>query len=301
MEGYRIYKQEAFPDTYRRVTAELIRDAMIMCRKSDMEPDLTVHEIRKITKRVRSVFRLFRQATGDATYQRGIDKFRTISGLLAELRVSRVHADTLREMSIEKKYPLDSTVTARLLRRFHRQHKRLLATAFERKQLFRQVGSLLSAELDHAESQPLSECEFGMLADNIRRSYKNGRSDLDIMLNQYTPENLHNLRKTVKGLWNQLILIRPVWPSGIGTMIHNLDALAEKLGKEHDLDELDLILSRKRKNQNLLIPAELGDYINFKRLQLLRSIMPMAMRVFSEKPGSLSGRLNTYYHVWKGM
>jgi len=301
MEGYRIYRLEAFADTYRRVTGELIRSSLSMCLRSDEEPDLAAHEIRKGTKRIRAVFRLFRQATGEATCLRSVEHFRTLSGLLAEIRLSKVHTDTLYAISLDKRLNVDPGDMKRLIRKLRQRHKRILSAAIQKKQLFHHVGSLLTAELDHAETHPVSDCEFGMLAENIRKTYRNGKADLDIMLNQYSPENLHSLRKKVKCLWNQMILIRPIWPSAMGMMIHNLDLLAERLGNEHDLDELDLYLSRDLQNRKIPVPFQLTDYISLKRKHLLKNIIPMAKRLFSEKPGALFGRLNTYYLVWKGM
>ena len=301
MEGYRIYRLEAFADTYRRVTGELIRNSLNMCRRSVDEPDMATHEIRKSTKRIRAVFRLFRQATGDATCQRSVEQFRTISGLLAEIRLSKVNTDTLLAISLDKRLIIDPQVIKKLIRKLRQHHERLLSEAIEKKKLFQQVGSLLSAELDHAETHPVSLCEFGMLVDSIRKTYRNGKSDLDIMLNQPSPENLHNLRKTVKCLWNQMVLIRPVWPSGMRMMIYNLDLLAERLGSEHDLDELDLCLNRNLQSRKVPLPLQLNAFITQKRAHLLKSIIPMALRLFSEKPGALSGRLNIYYRVWKGI
>ena len=301
MEGYRIYRLEAFADNYRRVTDELIRNSLSMCLRSVDEPDIATHEIRKSTKRIRAVFRLFRQATGEATCQRSVEHFRAISGLLAEIRLSKVYADTLLSISLDKRLIIDPQVIKKLIQKLRQHHKRLLSGAIEKKKLFQQVGSLLSVELEHAETHPVSFCEFGMLAESIRKTYRNGKSDLDIMLNQYSPENLHNLRKTVKCLWNQLVLIRPVWPSGMGMMIYNLDLLAERLGNEHDLDELDLYLNRSLQSRKVPVPLRLNDYITQKRRHLLKSIIPLATRLFSEKPGALSARLNTYYRVWKGI
>ena len=301
MEGYRIYRQEAFADTYRRVIGELIRNALNICQGSVEEPDMAAHEIRKGTKRIRAVFRLFRQATGESTCQRSVEHFSTISGLLAEIRLSKVHVDTLYAMSKDKRLTLDPLLIERLIRKFRQRHKRLLLVTLERKQVFQQVSNLLTSELNHLETIPVSSCEFGLLANNIRKTYRKGRADLGIMLNQYSPENLHNLRKSVKCLWNQMILIRPVWPSAMGMMINNLDLLAERLGNEHDLDELDLFLSRDLQNKKVPVPFHLTEYIIQKRKHLLKNIIPIAIRLFSERPGAFAGRLNTYYRVWKGI
>ncbi len=146
---------------------------------------------------------------------------------------------------------------------------------------------------------PLSEIDFIMLANGIKNSYVDGRNKLDLALNQNTTENLHELRKTVKCLWNQLILIRPVWSSMIGLNIHNLDVLAEKLGKDHDLSELIHYLAIQGKSTGSIFPGELTDHIEIKRINLQKSIKPLAVRLFSEKPGAFRNRLIGYYKIFK--
>jgi len=301
MEGFRIYRKEALADTYRRVTGELVTNCMALCLKADEEPDMGAHEIRKITKRVRATLRLFRKISGEASYQHGMECFRTISMMLAELRLSRVYMDTFETFVHDKKLPVDRADIRKLTRRFRRRHLRVVAESTKNRHLFKEISNLLLRESDRMENIPVIDCGFDMLAESMRKTYKKGQAEFGIILTTNSPGDLHNLRKTVKCLWNQLILVRPVWPPVTGVMIRNLDMLAEKLGGEHDLDELVLCLNRDAEMKKLAVPQQLGDYINRRRKQLEKNIIPLATRLFTEKPGSLAARLDSYYRVWKGM
>jgi CHAD domain-containing protein len=299
MERYRIQKNEDLSETYRRVIREQILLSVGFCQRSDEEPDTAAHEIRKCTKRIRAVYRLFRKATGKSTCHRGQDHFRTISGLLADFRLSRVHADTLSRISIDKGLTADAMTMGNLVSDFQKNHRQFTTEVLKNQQLFPQISHLLSAELERLENDPVSACEFGMLADSIKKTYRTGSENLKILVNQYSAENLHNLRKTVKCLWYQMTMIRPIWPSAISMTVHCLDVLSERLGSDHDMHELVLHLNREAEVKKNPVPLHLTDYINLKRKKLYNGILPLALRLFSEKPGAFTGRLNAYYGIWK--
>lgn len=300
MEAFRIFRHEDLTETYRRVVREQIMLSMDYCRKSDEEPDVATHEIRKSTKRIRAIYRLFREVTGEDAYRQGRERFRTISGLLARHRVSKVHFDTLTRLSEDKRLNVDPKAIIKLVQRVQKSHFRLTNETVSKHKVFGQVSSLLSEEMDRVKNSELSSCNLRMLAENIGKSYNISRKDLKAIQEQYSAENLHTLRKSVKCLWNQVILIRPVWPPYIGFTIRSLDQLAEKLGFDHDLDDLNLYLSEKKEIKDLSIPLPLLDYIILKRHRMQKSIMPLAIRIFSEKPGNFTGRLATSCRIFMG-
>jgi CHAD domain-containing protein len=278
---------------------EQIMMAMDLCRRSMEQPDIATHEIRKNTKRIRAVYSLFKEATCEESYHLGRDHIRTISRLLAPHRLSKVYCDCLSEILLDKRRPVDPMVIGKLMHQLQTDHQLLTNEIVERGHLFSEVIILLTKERDRVEKVPLSEFDFNILANGIKNSYVDGRNKLDSALNQNSTENLHELRKTVKNLWNQLILIRPVWSSMIGLNIHYLDVLAEKLGKDHDFSELIHYLAIQGKSTGRTIPWELKDHIHVKRINLQKSIVPLAVRLFSEKPGAFRNRLVSYYKVYK--
>jgi CHAD domain-containing protein len=273
--------------------------AVDLCRRSEEQPDIVTHEIRKNTKRIRAVYRLFKKATGKESYQQGLDHIRSISLLLSPHRLSKVYCDCLSGIFLDKRHLVDPMVITKLMIQLETDHQLLTKEIIERDHLFKKVIILLTSERDRVEKVPLSDFDFNMLADGIKKSYVEGRNKLDLALNHNSAENFHELRKTVKNLWNQLMLIRPVWSSMIGLNIRCLDILAEKLGRDHDLFELNHYLAMQGKNTGNTIPGELADYIDIERRNLQKSIVPLAVRLFSEKPGAFRNRLVNYYKIYK--
>jgi CHAD domain-containing protein len=185
-----------------------------------------------------------------------------------------------------------------LLKALQDGHLKLTAAIVEEDHRFQRVNTLLSDELDRLEDLPVSACNFDKLERIFKESYLSGRKNLEVFQSHYSAENLHAFRKTVKCLWNQLSLMRPVWPSNVGMTVHYLDMLAERLGYDHDLYDLYQYLRHERGINDLLIPLHLLEYIDGKRKNLLKRITPLALRLFSEKPRSFSGRLATYYKIF---
>ena len=108
-------------------------------------------------------------------------------------------------------------------------------------------------------------------------------------------ETLHELRKKVKTIWNQLLFMQPVFPAFMNASIHQFDMLADKLGMDHDLAELERHLSingtvEKKDQYNILL-----NYIHKKRLLLQKSIFPLSIKLFAEKPAAFARRIERYY------
>ena len=101
----------------------------------------------------------------------------------------------------------------------------------------------------------------------------------------------------VKSLWYQFLLIRPIWPSYIGLEAHHLDILAQRLGLEHDLAELDQFLSREGIGKDEIQLGLLLDFIAKKRLQVQKSLIPLAKRLYTEKPVRMSERMEEFYRI----
>lgn len=299
MKGFHISRQESLTNTYRRVILEQIMMALDLCKRSKEQPDIATHEIRKNTKRARAVYRLYNESTGKDFYQQGQDHFRTISRMLAPHRLSKVYCDCLSELLLDKRHAIDPEVIGKLLHQLETDHQALTNEIVEKGRLYDEIIILLTEERDRVEKVPLSELDFAMLANRIKNSYLDSRNKLDAALHQNTAANLHDLRKAVKILWNQLILVRPVWSSMIGLNIHYLDVLAEKLGKDHDLFELIHYLANEGKMTTSTILRELTGQIEIKRKNLQKSIKPLAVRLFSEKPGAFERRLIGYYKIYK--
>jgi len=81
----------------------------------------------------------------------------------------------------------------------------------------------------------------------------------------------------------------------LGSTIHQLDMLAEKLGRDHDLHEMVLFLQNRDSNLPGSVPAGMTDFLQRKRLAQKKFILSLSGKLAVEKPTALAVRLEGYY------
>jgi len=298
LPGFRIYRYEPLPETFKRVILEQLNHSLSLSAGFSETPDFTTHEIRKSTKRARAVCKLFRQTTNDELYQSVNNFFGNLSQLLAEHRGSRALMDTLQLLKKEKKTQVISGFIGELNVSLEDRHKNLTKKLFNDEHTDALLAELLTEEIKSIAEAPFFSCDFQQVASGLRKTYGRCRSLLKVAIEMPTTENLHNLRKTVKALWNQYILLRPVWPSYIGAEIHQLDLLAQKLGQEHDLAELERFIRENEIGSEGKQLKILLESITWKRLQQQKTSKSLAARLFADKPTDLGRKIGIYYGLF---
>jgi len=216
--------RERLGDAIERLDAVIARD--------DPDIETAIHEVRKRCKETRGLARLVRSALGDDF--RPFDTLvRSAANELSAMRDA--HAllatfDTLLAAQLD-----DSDPSLRLIR----DHQAMLAAA---------VTASVEAGDDRlprarellAEALSKSQCwripkGFDPLSQGLTATYRLGRRWLDRAQTKPTDHRLHEWRKVEKYLWYQLRLLRDASPSVLGSIIGQLDDLADALGDDHDL------------------------------------------------------------------
>jgi CHAD domain-containing protein len=296
MSHFSLMPRESPGTAFRRVTSEQIEQAVALCSASAGDPDRASHEIRKCTKRLRSLIKLYRDALPAHPAASEISRFRDISSLLASHRASRVHLDMLESVAAEKHPGADPFRISRLHEQLAGDHAVLTRNMLQ-KGSFAVVQQRFEASLLPGMPVPVP-CTFTGLSRQIAASQRACRRNLKVLMASDTAEAMHELRKSVKTLWYQLTLVHAVWPAVVGATVHQLDLLAEKLGRDHDLHELTEFLIRMEADSPGKVPEGLIAHLLKKRGMLRKPILTQAARLFTEKPSHLARRLEGYYRVF---
>jgi CHAD domain-containing protein len=300
LHGFRIYRQEPLSETFKRVILEQLGQMLELNGQYHKNPDFITHEIRKTTKRIRAVYRLFRQAAGDDIYLHGKELYGTLSQLLAEHRVSAVYIETMHRLASDNGLPVSLNYLEKRIAEQENKHKQLTHLLIWEQGFDQQLKQIVQTEMQKLITEPLFSCDITNFSEGLKNTYSKGRKSLKLILQQASAENLHNLRKKVKSYWNQMILLRPVWPSVFNVSIHQFDLLAERLGLDHDLAELEHFLSNKKIENDEDQYHILLEFIAKKRQHIQKSIVPLAMRLYAEKPEALAGKMKVYYKLFLG-
>ena len=82
---------------------------------------------------------------------------------------------------------------------------------------------------------PLDDLQGKDLKRRIRRSYRRGRTALDLCSTTPDPDPFHLWRKQVKQLWYQLRITAPYWKDEAADLIAATDKIGQLAGDERDL------------------------------------------------------------------
>lgn len=294
--NYKMLRSESLPLNFFRLLHGLNNYASSLCRfRSIAHTDDSIHEIRKTMKRIRALLKLFRYAVGLEVYQHENFFFRDISRSISDLRISSVNIKTLNNILKSKKFKEREDNHFILMDKIRVKHHELCEEMISKQKIQRSISFLIRSNKQTISKIPEFTCEFEMLASGLRRMNKRCLVNLQRAMSQPSSENVHNFRKPVKYLWNQMIILRPLWSPAIGQSIRHLDLLGERLGVEHDLAELEhLIFTNYHEDPG---SESLVHYIRKERNHIRKIVWPLALKVFAEKPGAFANRITVYWNA----
>ena len=297
--GFRIFRHEPLSETFRRTVKEQLQQSLLLCAQLPENPDYATHEIRKCTKRIRAIYRLFNPVAGQMWYHQSRDLYSNLSKVLAAYRISFVNLETMRGFQQDNRTPVSSEYIAHQISMMEQSHRQLTTSLFHEQRADRYLAATIQAEIKSLAEKPLPACSFDDIAPAFRKTYSQGKKCLDKVLVHPSAEHHHELRKMTKALWNQMILLRPVYPAMMGLVINHLDILAKRLGQEHDLAELETFLNRE-KNEDTDLRRPLLAFIGKRRFQIQKSLKSLAVRIYADKSAGMIRKIKVYYSAFAG-
>lgn len=249
-----------------------------------------MHEIRKELKRVRAALRLLRPCIGPDAYHRENILVRDAARPLTPIRDAVILPQTLR--GLEARTGESNAACARYLDGVLRQEQRAARRQVKPSEL-RAAVRRLRALKRRIEGLPASRLDRAIPSGGLRRTYQFGRNALASVTLQATDEHLHEWRKQVTYLANQLECISPPDSKRFATRLDRFRRLARYLGDDHDLAVLNrkiLQISEQsnaasanvvRQNAGL---QELASRIARRREALQSKAFRLGQRLYARRP-----------------
>jgi CHAD domain-containing protein len=205
--------------------------------KKNGKSDTAVHDVRRELKRARATLRLLRKSMGGPAYRRDNWAIRDVARLLTPLRDAKVLVRTLgrlRRVGDDN----DLGVAGSLLTRQFQQGRQAIARRLLPKHLMAAADVLRTVKERVCEiPRPrLDECS---ISEGLGRVYKAGRRAFRRVKDQGTDGRLHEWRKQVKYLLNQLDVARQLGGAKLKKRRKYSQRLADILGDDHDLAVLN--------------------------------------------------------------
>jgi CHAD domain-containing protein len=148
------------------------------------------------------------------------------------------------------------------------------------RQIPRVIGFLKKAHREVSKWK-LGDLEGKDLKRRIRRTYRRGRSTLDLAIAAGDTETFHTWRKLVKQLWYQLRITNRFWTDRAVPLIAEIGAIGELAGEERDLTILSGTIRHGAKSAASL---ELLDLIEARRSQLRAKAVSTGEIFYEKKP-----------------
>ena len=261
------------------------------------EIDNSVHEIRKSLKRIRAILRLIRYDIGEERFIIENLRFRNMARQISRLRdlsvIIKYFADNFEsgELIIDENNSINFVHHLNNLR--ETELKRIVET-----QTFESIKEQMEIAHSDLNNYDLNNLGPHTIEEGILYVYNQCLKKIRETQLKLDNIPIHELRKRVKYLLNQMILIKDVWPEFFNTYSNSLKHASDLLGDDHNLLEItDLV-----KNTPSEILSEENKTIVVKRLDSERNhiheeLWPLLGKLFTEDPKSFIKRIKSYWLI----
>ena len=299
MPGFELNHSETTAENIKRLLNGQLDNIMVHCESDQDEVHKSVHEIRKSFKRIRAILRLVRDEIGYSSYYRENVFYRDLSRRLSDIRSYAVLIDTSRILQADLSNTIPQTEIEPLIDLVQVRRDKFLAML----QLDENIMGNISKEIQKARKRipdlAIPHDDFRAFKGGLLRIYRQGMQYRDLAKMQPSYHNLHDLRKRMKYLWYQMLILQPIFPPMLKAYAETLDGIGENLGIYHDFDELQHFLERHREIINDPVHATLTEGCEIKMASFLKRTWNAIDTIYSEEPADIARRFTNYWKAYK--
>lgn len=250
------------------------------------DPEASVHDARRMLKRLRALVRLIHASIGDSPKTgdaRAADtSLREAARALSVVRDAAVVLATFEGLAPDAPDArAAASVRASLRRARARSAPVDLPAVLEHVRAF-------EASVEH---WTFRDDGWKAIEPGVLRTYRQGRRALAHARETSESTVLHDLRKRCKDLQFQLALLREIFPHVVSGYHEAASDLGELLGQDHDLAVLADTLKRRR----TLDVTQWIERIEERRLSLRTQAFPLAEKLWLDRPRVWTRRLAFFW------
>jgi len=292
-----IPKDESVQDAVRRVTRHQVEAVVELIDAGKREDDITIHELRKATKKLRALLRLVRPVF--AEFDRENQALRDIARSMSVLRDATILIGSFDRVVEAYGTQLDrqalGTVRARLTRR-----RNALVADTDVDGLLAKARTDLRALERRSHDWTLAADGFDALQRGLRTSYRRARHAMRDARATPTPDCMHEWRKRTKDHWYHARLLEAIWEGPMQAHSNAAHALGDQLGDHHDLTVFLANLAARPEDFGDTADAEVLAGLT-RRLQAVLAAEAFAAgsRLFAEPASALAESWGKRYCAWR--
>jgi CHAD domain-containing protein len=297
--AYRLEREEAVSAGLKRVLSEQIESAGdYLSGKKKTTRDEAIHTARKSIKKVRATLRLARKDMGES--QREHARLRDTAARISEFRDAFAIIATFD--ALKKKYRKEAGGTKlNSIREGLARRRRESARDEDTGPVLKAAAEALRKTSKRAAKWRLKSEGFAAIGPGLEETYREGRRAVAAARKEGSAENLHLLRKRVKDHWYHVRLLEGLWAEMMNAYEKSLNDLETWLGDDHNLTVLrDKITAEPGfygKRQDVALAFDL---IARYQKELREKALPLAERIYEEKPREFTRRIKRLWNTWQG-
>ena len=297
---YRIKRKERVGKGIRRILREQLRRGIETARDREGAPqEERVHEVRTRLKRSRAALDLIGSEAGKVkkAAKKMDRRLRDKGRRLARPRDVAVQAHTFRILGTRLSRELPAGLLERM-RAAGEQMRRKLDEKSVEKQL-RRTAKALRHERRRLRKLPVKRGRRA-IGKGITRTYRKARRALAAVHDDPTPERLHEWRKQVKLLSNELKIVGRAVPELATRYLAKVEKLGDLLGQVHDLDCAAATTERHPRWFGTDADCEaVRGLVAEHRVVLEREAFALAAAVFAGRPRDVRELVETGWQTWR--
>ncbi len=271
----------------RRIAAEEFALMRRVLGDESPGPAVQVHEVRKSTKRVRSLLQLVGPVMPTAKAE--IVVLRDAARSLSAARDSGAVVEALTRLEL----PADT---------LHLTEAALLRAKGEdlppedAAELLRLFGKEMKAANRRAKEWTLEADGFDALAPGLKRSYRRLQKSFAAALTADEEEPLHEWRKRAKNHWHHALLLRRIHPDAMTAHGRTAEQVSDLLGDWRDLGLLsEAIAELPARTLRKALAREIREAASAAQAKCLKEAVRPTRRLTAETPSALVRRFCAYW------
>ena len=297
MSSFEVRPGESVLHAVRRIARHEIDDMLMHLRAGPRRHE-AVHEARKSSKKLRALIRLVRDAIGEKRYQRENTTLRDAVRPLAAMRDAEVLAHSLDQLA-ERFAAEISPGAFDALRNRLQSRVRAMRAATHTRVAMRRASVLVARVRSRLPKWDVRDRGWPVIRPGLRRIYGRARAARRRASDDPSTEVLHEWRKRSKDLRYVHEFIEPLWPPVMKAVADELHVLTDRLGDDHDLAQLERLVSADPRSCGASDCAALLGLIGVRRGELQAEARRLGERLFTEKSRAFVARLEGYWTAWE--
>jgi CHAD domain-containing protein len=260
--------------------AGYISEAQMLLKKSPIPDDASVHDMRVLLKKARSVLKLISPQVDSEYNQKDIPSLKEAAGIMSAWRDSTVYRKTLKELRKDFPQIFSQLKENEKITFLMKKPEPLKEPDPEVVSGIREIDSLLKKTGYRIRFTKL-DTNPELLLKELEQTYLKVVDMFLVCRNKPKEPGFHELRKKTKDFLYQLYFFRPLNSQAVKALEKKLEAMTRNLGKVNDLAQLVKALDYRYPNDlNAPVLDELVVRIREKQDEYLSKAWPTASKYF---------------------